>query len=79
VNSQEIEGKWMQARGEAKRRWARLNDDDLALMDGKLDKLAGRIVELYGVTKAQVGVELEHLVKDLNTLGHETAIAEKKV
>ena len=78
----------MQLRGEVKRRWGRLTDDDVAILDGKLDQVAGRIVELYGITREQVGVELDHLVGDLNELGAaapadkalaEKALAEKAV
>jgi uncharacterized protein YjbJ (UPF0337 family) len=42
-----------------KQRWGKLTDDDLDVIAGKRDQLAGRIQERYGVTKEQAEREIE--------------------
>jgi len=41
-------GKWKQFRGEIKRKWAKLTDDDLLRIEGDYDKLVGALQERYG-------------------------------
>jgi uncharacterized protein YjbJ (UPF0337 family) len=48
-----IAGNWKQFSGKAKERWGKLTDDDLALIDGRRDQLAGKIQEHYGIIKDQ--------------------------
>jgi uncharacterized protein YjbJ (UPF0337 family) len=47
---EQIRGNWEQAKGELKVRWGKLTDDDLAMIDGRRDKLIGRLQEVYGIT-----------------------------
>ncbi|HSN57812.1 MAG TPA: CsbD family protein [Candidatus Sulfomarinibacteraceae bacterium] len=51
MNWDQIEGKWKQLKGEAKRQWGKLTDDDLDVIEGNRDKLVGKIQERYGVAK----------------------------
>ena len=46
-----IEGKWKELKGKAREEWGKLTDDDLEIMAGSKDKLAGRIQERYGIAK----------------------------
>ena len=38
-------------KGEAKKQWGKLTDDDLDVIDGQKDKLVGKSQERYGHTK----------------------------
>jgi uncharacterized protein YjbJ (UPF0337 family) len=51
MNWDQIEGKWKQAVGKVKEKWAKLTDDDLQLIRGKRDQLVGKIQERYGIAK----------------------------
>ena len=51
MNWDQIEGKWKQAIGKVKEKWAKLTDDDLQLIRGKRDQLVGKIQERYGIAK----------------------------
>jgi uncharacterized protein YjbJ (UPF0337 family) len=51
VNWDRIEGGWTQLVGRAKAQWGQLTDDDMAVVAGRRDQLAGRIQERYGVAK----------------------------
>jgi uncharacterized protein YjbJ (UPF0337 family) len=53
LNSNVFEGKWKQARGQAKLWWGKLTDDDLESVDGQFDKLIGLLQEKYGYTQQQ--------------------------
>jgi uncharacterized protein YjbJ (UPF0337 family) len=51
MNWDRIEGNWKQLKGKVKSEWGKLTDDDLTLLDGKKDRLVGKIQERYGCRK----------------------------
>ena len=51
MNWDRIEGNWKQFKGNVKVQWAKLTDDQLDAIAGKRDKLAGKIQEMYGISK----------------------------
>jgi uncharacterized protein YjbJ (UPF0337 family) len=59
MNRDIIGGKWQQIRGKVKEEWGKLTDDDLKVVEGKFDKLAGLIRERYGYTKEKAEQELD--------------------
>jgi uncharacterized protein YjbJ (UPF0337 family) len=50
MNWHVIEGNWKQFKGKVQQHWGRLTDDQLDVIAGKRDLLAGKIQEAYGVT-----------------------------
>lgn len=62
MNRDQIEGKWKQFKGEVKKTWGRLTDDDLAHAEGDVDSIAGRIQERYGEAKEKVKQKLDALL-----------------
>jgi uncharacterized protein YjbJ (UPF0337 family) len=59
TNWEQIAGKWKQVRGEAKKKWGKLTDDELMLVDGNRDILAGKIQEKYGIAKEEVNKQID--------------------
>ncbi|AIQ44855.1 hypothetical protein R70723_02260 [Paenibacillus sp. FSL R7-0273] len=57
MDSNVFKGKWLQIKGEAKKQWGQLTDDDLDVIDGEKDKLIGKLQERYGHTKDQAEEE----------------------
>ncbi len=51
MNWDRIEGNWKQVTGKAKAQWGKLTDDDLQVVAGRRDQLAGKIQERYGIAK----------------------------
>lgn len=51
MNKTEMKGQWKQFRGEIKREWAKLTDNDLLRMEGELDKMVGLFQKRYGTTR----------------------------
>ncbi len=54
-----IEGNWKQFKGQVKEKWSRLTDDNLDIIAGKRDQLAGKVQEAYGITKDQAEVQVK--------------------
>ena len=54
MNWDRIQGNWKQVAGKAKAQWGKLTDDDLDVVAGRREQLAGRIQERYGIAKDEV-------------------------
>lgn len=59
MNWDRIEGNWKQIKGKAKVQWGKLTDDDLDVVAGKRQELAGRIQERYGVSKDEAEKQVD--------------------
>ena len=44
----QIAGKWQQMKGELKKQWGKLTDDDWTEIEGDIEKFAGKLRERYG-------------------------------
>ena len=53
MNWDQVEGKWKQMKGDGKKQWGKLTDDDLEYMAGSRDQFVGRLQERYGVAKEE--------------------------
>ncbi len=53
MNWDQVEGKWKQMKGAAKKQWGKLTDDDLEYMAGSRDQFVGRLQERYGIAKEE--------------------------
>lgn len=67
MNRDVMKGQWKQMQGEAKRRWAKLTDDELGQMEGNFDKLVGRIQERYGFERAHAEREVDDFLNGYKT------------
>jgi len=59
MNWERIEGNWKQFKGNAKVQWGKLTDDDLDVIEGKQDELAGRLQERYGIAKDEAKKQID--------------------
>ncbi len=59
MNEDQVKGPWLQLKGEAKRLWGALTDDDLTKAEGSRDKLIGIIQERFGDTKDAIRRKLK--------------------
>ena len=58
MNWGRIEGNWKQITGKAKAQWGKLTDDDLDVIGGHRDVLAGKIQARYGIAKDEAEKQL---------------------
>jgi uncharacterized protein YjbJ (UPF0337 family) len=54
VNAQVLQGQWNQIRGELKKRWGQLTDDDLRFAGGNIDQLVGKIQQRTGEAREAI-------------------------
>jgi uncharacterized protein YjbJ (UPF0337 family) len=69
MNSDLIEGNWMQLKGKMREKWGKLTDNDWEQVAGKKDQLLGKLQERYGYTKEQAERDYE----DWNRANQRTA------
>lgn len=58
MNKDIISGKWTQMRGEVQKRWGKLTDDHLDVINGDRLKLVGKIQEAYGLAREDAEKQL---------------------
>lgn len=58
-----VQGNWQQFKGNVKKSWGKLTDDQLDVISGQREILAGKIQEAYGISKD----EAERQVKDFES------------
>jgi len=61
VNTQVLQGQWNQVRGQLKKKWAQLTEDDLRFANGNIDQLVGRIQHKTGEAREAVEGFLDEL------------------
>lgn len=53
-------GKWHELKGHVREQWGKLTDDDLLLLSGKTEELAGVLQQRYGYDKAKAETEINN-------------------
>jgi len=64
MNWDQVEGKWKELRGSVRERWGKLTDDDIDVIAGRRDQLAGKLQQQYGYGKEQAETEIDAFLKD---------------
>jgi len=65
MNWDRISGNWTQWKGRVRERWGKLTDDELDVVAGRRDELAGRIQEVYGLTRDEADRQLRNWERNL--------------
>ena len=67
MNQDILKGKWLQMKGEARRQWGKLTDDDLDQIQGSAETMAGKLQERYGWGKEEAEREIDDFVRRQQT------------
>src|SRR5262245_52240593 len=59
MNSETLKGQWKQLKGQVRKQWGKLTDDDLDQIHGDAEILAGKIQERYGRAKDEAQREVD--------------------
>jgi uncharacterized protein YjbJ (UPF0337 family) len=59
MNWDRIEGNWKQFKGKVKQEWGKLTDDNLDVIAGRRDMLAGKVQEAYGISKDEAEKQIK--------------------
>jgi uncharacterized protein YjbJ (UPF0337 family) len=65
MNWDRIQGNWKQVVGKAKAQWGKLTDDDLDVVAGRREQLAGRIQERYGIAKDEAEKQVDSWMRNM--------------
>ena len=58
-----IDGMWKQAKDKVKEKWDKLTDDDLDVIEGRRDRLEGKIQQRYGFAIDHIRKEVDDWVR----------------
>jgi len=61
---EQVKGNWKQAKGSIKENWNKLTDDDIEAMEGRRERIIGKIQEKYGEEK-YTEADIEHELNDI--------------
>ena len=71
MNWERISGNWAHWKGRVRERWGRLSDDQLSIVAGRREQLAGRIQEAYGLTREEADRQLKNWERNLSVEQHD--------
>jgi uncharacterized protein YjbJ (UPF0337 family) len=59
MNWDTVAGNWKQFKGDVQAQWGRLTDDQFDVIAGRRTELAGKIQEIYGLTKDEAELQIK--------------------
>ena len=65
MNTDIIQGKWEEIKGQVKAKWGKLTDDELTEISGEKQKLCGKLQKNYGYKKDQAEREVDNFLTGL--------------
>lgn len=65
MNKDRIQGKWKQLAGTLKEKWGKLTDDDLGVVEGNSEYLAGKLQERYGIAREEAERQVQEFDRTL--------------
>ncbi len=63
MNKDILEGKWDELKGEVRKKWGKLTDDDMEQVKGQADKLSAIVQQKYGEAKDKVEEQIDELMQ----------------
>jgi len=67
MNQQTIKGDWMTLKGKAKEKWGKLTDDELDVIAGRTEQLAGALMKRYGYAKEEAERQIDEFNRTCTT------------
>jgi uncharacterized protein YjbJ (UPF0337 family) len=61
----QVEGNWKQLRGEVRKAWGWLTDDEFEEIRGRRDVLAGKVQEHYGIAQEEANRRIDEWARTL--------------
>ena len=78
VNTQVLQGQWNQVRGQLKKKWGQLTEDDLKFTNGNIDQLVGRIQHKTGEAREAIEGFLDELTSQgASAISHAAEICQE--
>lgn len=61
----QIEGSWKQLRGDVRKTWGKLTDDEVEEIRGRRDILAGKLQQHYGIAQEEANRQIDEWANKL--------------
>jgi uncharacterized protein YjbJ (UPF0337 family) len=59
MNQATLKGQWLQIKGQVRKQWGKLTDDEIDQVQGDAEILLGKLQQRYGYSREQAEQELE--------------------
>ena len=66
MNWDRVEGNWKEFKGQVQKKWGKLTNDDLDVIEGKRLQLSGRLQQRHGVAKDEAERQIDTWLKSVN-------------
>ena len=77
INENTIKGKWLEIKGDVRKAWGKLTDDELDKTKGDMKAIAGLIQQKYGDAQENASDRLSNIFKRFETQKDEVVTAVK--
>lgn len=67
MNKDILKGEWTQLKGQAKKKWGELTDDELDKVEGDTDILIGKVQAKYGYDRAKAESEVNEWLSSVRS------------
>ena len=61
MEKEDFKGKWDQFKGDVQKKWGKLTDDDLDVIEGDREKLIGKLQERHNTSREEAEREADDL------------------
>lgn len=61
MNQSQVSGKWKEIKGEIRKAWGNLTDDEIEQTKGNMESISGLIQQKFGLTKEQASERLNRV------------------
>lgn len=61
MEKEDFKGKWDQFKGDVQKKWGKLTDDDLDVIEGDREKLVGKLQERHNISREEAEREADDL------------------
>jgi uncharacterized protein YjbJ (UPF0337 family) len=62
MNPDILKGRWLQVKGDVRRRWGKLTDNDVTEIEGRVEILVGKLQERYGLKREEAEKQINEFL-----------------
>jgi uncharacterized protein YjbJ (UPF0337 family) len=62
MNPEILKGRWHQVKGDIRKRWGKLTDNDMLEIEGHVEKMIGKLQERYGFKREEAEKQLNEFL-----------------
>ena len=62
MNPDILKGRWHQVKGDIRKRWGKLTDNDMLEIEGHLEKMIGKLQERYGFKREEAEKQINEFL-----------------